>query len=227
MVKLGFTGYTLFFLFLPQNIDCGYPLEPSHRGGSNEYPKSVFRAEIWKISAFIIWFFFFSVFGVKFSIYLNRRVFVMWPFFQVYAIPLSTLKLVHDSVDCTCTQAHLVLRCWHLPGYSFFRKFLVPCANRLWFLIYHWNYQFLSFRPAASYMYSWLITKYRVSSQQFKILITFALSKLFFACFVLSLLFLFYFIYLLLLLWLLLLLLFYFLFFFYQILILVYIYLYT
>ena len=25
-----------------QNIDCGYSLEPSHRGGSNEYPQSIF-----------------------------------------------------------------------------------------------------------------------------------------------------------------------------------------
>ena len=29
-----------------QNIDCGYSLEPPHRGGSNEYPQSMFRAEI-------------------------------------------------------------------------------------------------------------------------------------------------------------------------------------
>ena len=26
----------------PQNIDCGYPLEPPRRGGSNEYPQSMF-----------------------------------------------------------------------------------------------------------------------------------------------------------------------------------------
>ena len=25
-----------------RNIDCGYSLEPPHRGGSNEYPQSVF-----------------------------------------------------------------------------------------------------------------------------------------------------------------------------------------
>ena len=40
MVKLGFTG--VFFLFLLKNIDCGYSLEPPHRGGSNEYPQSMF-----------------------------------------------------------------------------------------------------------------------------------------------------------------------------------------
>ena len=27
----------LFFLFLPKNIDCRYPLEPLRRGGSNGY----------------------------------------------------------------------------------------------------------------------------------------------------------------------------------------------
>ena len=28
-----------------QNIDYGYPLEPHHRGGSNEYPQSVYGQE--------------------------------------------------------------------------------------------------------------------------------------------------------------------------------------
>ena len=32
-----------------QNIDCGYLLEPPQRGGSNEYPQSMFLAEIIKI----------------------------------------------------------------------------------------------------------------------------------------------------------------------------------
>ena len=31
------------------NIDCGYSLEPPCRGGSNEYPQSMFWAEIWKL----------------------------------------------------------------------------------------------------------------------------------------------------------------------------------
>ena len=30
-VKLGFAGLYLVFLFLVQNIDCGYPLEPLRR----------------------------------------------------------------------------------------------------------------------------------------------------------------------------------------------------
>ena len=28
-----------------QNIDCGYSLEPPRRGGSNEYPQSMFSAQ--------------------------------------------------------------------------------------------------------------------------------------------------------------------------------------
>ena len=76
IVKLGFTGVYIIYLISAQNIDCGYSLEPPRRGGSNEYPQSIFWVEIWKISGFFIWkFLIFMV--VKFSIYLNRRVFVM------------------------------------------------------------------------------------------------------------------------------------------------------
>ena len=46
IVKLGFTGVYIIFLFLLKNIDCGYSLEP-------------------------------PLLVVKFSVYLNRRVFVM------------------------------------------------------------------------------------------------------------------------------------------------------
>ena len=75
MVKLGFTGVYIIFLFLLKTIDCGYSLEPPRRGGSNEYTQSMFWAELWKISEFFIWKF--SVLEVKFSVYLNRCVFVM------------------------------------------------------------------------------------------------------------------------------------------------------
>ena len=55
IVKLGFTGVYIIFLISPQNIDCGYSLEPPRRGGSNEYPQSVFWAEILKVSEIVIW----------------------------------------------------------------------------------------------------------------------------------------------------------------------------
>ena len=64
-VKLEFTGVYIIFLFLLKNIDCGYSLELPRRGGSYEYPQSMFCeavltsthnlcfwAEIWKISEF-------------------------------------------------------------------------------------------------------------------------------------------------------------------------------
>ena len=60
-----------------QNIDCGYSLEPPRRGGSNEYPQSMFYAVIRKIM--------YTPVNPSFTIYkwglrgskLYRRVFVM------------------------------------------------------------------------------------------------------------------------------------------------------
>ena len=81
--------YTLIFLFLLKNIDCGYPLEPPRRDGSNRYPQSMFWAETWKLPEFFVWKFSFLV--VKFSIYLNRHVFVMTVVYPernyIYAYP--------------------------------------------------------------------------------------------------------------------------------------------
>ena len=42
IAKLGYAGVYLIFLFLIQNIHCGYSLEPPRRGGSNMYPQSMF-----------------------------------------------------------------------------------------------------------------------------------------------------------------------------------------
>ena len=60
-----------------QNIVCGYSLEPPRRGGSNEYPQSMFLAEIRKIM--------YTPVNPSFTIYkwglrgskLYRHVFVM------------------------------------------------------------------------------------------------------------------------------------------------------
>ena len=61
IVKLGFTGvYIIFFFISAQNIVI--------KSKQNEYPQSMFWAEIWKISEFFIWKF--SFFGGKiFSIF--------------------------------------------------------------------------------------------------------------------------------------------------------------
>ena len=66
-----------------------YSLEPPRRGGSN-YPQSMFWAETWKISEFFIWKF--SVFGGEFSIYWNRRVFVM------------KVNFTQQSTEASCTR---------------------------------------------------------------------------------------------------------------------------
>ena len=75
IVKLEFTRVYIIFISA-ENLDCGYSLEPPRRGGSNEYPQSMFSAEIRKnIRVFLSQNFQFL--EVKFSLYLNRRVFVM------------------------------------------------------------------------------------------------------------------------------------------------------
>ena len=73
---MGFTGVYIIFLISAQNIDCGYSLEPPRRGGSNEYPQSMFLSRNKKKSDFLSEHFHFF-FVVKFSVYLNRFVFVM------------------------------------------------------------------------------------------------------------------------------------------------------
>ena len=69
IAKLGFTGVYIIFLISAQNIGWGYSLEPPRRGGSNEYPRSMFLAEIWKISYFFIW---------KFSLFWWQNVQYTW-----------------------------------------------------------------------------------------------------------------------------------------------------
>ena len=77
IVKLGFIGVYIIFLISAQNIDCGYSLEPPRRGGSNEYPQStyVMSRSLKNIGSFYLKNFHYLV--VKFSVYLNRHVFVM------------------------------------------------------------------------------------------------------------------------------------------------------
>ena len=94
IVKLGFTGVYIIFLISAQNIDCGYSLEPPRRGGSNEYPQSMFCAEVWKISEFFLSENF-QFLEIKFSIYLNRHVFVMKSL-----IMISRKKVIFIPIFC-------------------------------------------------------------------------------------------------------------------------------
>ena len=72
---MGFTGVYIIFRISAQNIDCGYSLEPPRRGGSNEYHNLCFEQTYEKYQRFLSENFQFL--EVKFSIYLNRLVFVM------------------------------------------------------------------------------------------------------------------------------------------------------
>ena len=72
MVELGFTGVYIIFLISAQKHRLWYSLEPPRRGGSNEYPQSMFWAEIWKKKKKK------KKKKIEFlSVYLNWRVFVM------------------------------------------------------------------------------------------------------------------------------------------------------
>ena len=75
IVRLRFTGVYIIFLILLKKLDCGYLLELPQQGSSNEYQQSMFWAEIWKISEVLSENFQFLV--MKFSVYLNRHVFIM------------------------------------------------------------------------------------------------------------------------------------------------------
>ena len=50
--KTGFIGVYIIFLISAQKTDCGYSLEPPRRGGSNEYPQSVFSRDVKNIRFF-------------------------------------------------------------------------------------------------------------------------------------------------------------------------------
>ena len=91
LVKLGFAEVYLFFLFLLQNIDCGYSLEPPRQGGSNVYPQSMFRAKIRKLSNKIL---------TKFSIFDTEKnsVYLAWASFH------------NDSEDRICLVADFSYR---------------------------------------------------------------------------------------------------------------------
>ena len=76
IVKLGFTGVYIIFLISAQTHRLWYSLEPPRRGGSNEYPQSMFLSRNMKNIRFFLSENF-QFLEVTLSIYLNRRVFVM------------------------------------------------------------------------------------------------------------------------------------------------------
>ena len=110
MVKLGFTGVYIIFLISAQNVDCRYPLEPPRRGGFNEYPQFMNWAEKWKISEFLPENFHFLM--VKFSVYLNRRVFVMTSFYEQRVIWLYCAMRRHILVFAVLSSQNSFFFSW-------------------------------------------------------------------------------------------------------------------
>ena len=117
MVKLGFTGVYIIFLLLFKNIDCGYLLEPPRRGGSNEYPQSIFWAEMWKNISFFVFFLSenFQFLEVKVSIYLNRRVSIM--FSNTYSKLGEMFPVLHHT---SVEQLYFHFLCDHCAHSSHF-----------------------------------------------------------------------------------------------------------
>ena len=66
----------IFFHISAQNIDCGYSLEPPRRGGSNEYPQSMFLSRNKKHNAYPCKSQFYYI-KVGFNSKLCRYVFLM------------------------------------------------------------------------------------------------------------------------------------------------------
>ena len=80
IVKLGFTEVYIIFLILLKNIDCGCSLEPPHliEAVLTSTHNLCFEQKYGKYQNFLFENVPFLV--VKFSIYLNRRVFIIWSY---------------------------------------------------------------------------------------------------------------------------------------------------
>ena len=123
VVKLGFTRVCIISLISAQRHNLWYALEPPLRGGSNAYPQSMFWAEILRMSDFFVWKFSFLV--VKFSVYLNRRVFVMQisnDMIVVYYVGIN--KLRHSVIYLNFTDASTLWILQKRPSVSGFSLFI-------------------------------------------------------------------------------------------------------
>ena len=140
IVKLGFTRVYIIFLISAQKHRLWYSLEPPRWGGSNEYPQSMFWAEEWKISEFLIWkFSFFG--GKKFSVYLNRRVFVMfvWLMYMYHnkkgiqaRACVRVCVCMCMSVVSVCDSNNPYSACLEESGIEFFTRFVQSIFWRKW-----------------------------------------------------------------------------------------------
>ena len=105
IVKLRFAGVYLFFLFLLQNIDCGYSLEPSRRGGSNrKRVPTIYVLEQNKKNIQILPNKIFNFYNLKNLCLLHRHVFVM-----CFIPPLSFLSSrTHSFIHSFSVTSHKI-----------------------------------------------------------------------------------------------------------------------
>ena len=75
--------------FSAQNIDCGYSLEPPRRGGSNEYPQSMFLSRNKKSNVYPCKAQFYCIKAGLKGAKLYRRVFVM--FCSIETVPFTLM----------------------------------------------------------------------------------------------------------------------------------------
>ena len=135
-----------WFSYICLNIDCGYLLEPPQRGGSNEYPQSMFLSRNKKINVYPCKPQFYCIkVGFKGS-KLCRRVFVM----------KGKMSIYHCRETKSMVANHLCLR--HIIGsvvgwdlcsenrYFHFALYCIPIENfdtqRSWWRI---NFSFFSY----------------------------------------------------------------------------------
>ena len=122
----------IIFLFLNQNICCGYSKEPSQREGSFEHPKHMLNILD------------------KLIFTILRCIFLLFTFSDLYSIYLKTIDnhpcsyLYHSLIinDHTCTlkcscrfykfvcQKYCFESCWKLQSCVGFQAFL-PCFRQL------------------------------------------------------------------------------------------------
>ena len=106
-----YRGIHHFFLFLLTNIDCEYWLEPPRQGGSNKYLQSMFWAEIWKICLFFFYLKIFIFLVVKFSVYLNRLVFIICVCVGGFVCGVSFVGVRSSSLLLWCLTKILLCDC--------------------------------------------------------------------------------------------------------------------
>ena len=136
-----------FSYFAKKHIDCGYSLGPLCRGGSNEYPQSMFWAGIWKISEFFIWKFSFRL-VVKWSIYLNRRVFVMGQ-----RRPWSDCVNAQSDQGLRCPHTALMYFTWVALCYFLIFRCLLCNLKTIWSGNYIYQHYDIYLSPAiATYL---------------------------------------------------------------------------